>query len=104
MPVFTVMGENDPFLHVSLRKNERIFSESGAMVMMEAPLQVKGQIRGGLGRALMRRFTSDESFFSRKLKRSAAMVIACFHRRCPAISNYSMSRPIHPIRCQMAVF
>ncbi|SDX67070.1 TIGR00266 family protein [Allochromatium warmingii] len=68
MPVFTVMGENDPFLHVSLRKNERIFSESGAMVMMEAPLQVKGQIRGGLGRALMRRFTSDESFFQQEIE------------------------------------
>ncbi len=68
MPVFTVTGEIDPFLHVSLRKGERIFCESGAMVMMEAPLQVKGQMRGGLGRALLRRLATDESFFQQEIE------------------------------------
>lgn len=68
MPVFTVTGEIDPFLHVSLSKGERIFCESGAMVMMEEPLQVKGQMRGGLGRALLRRLASDESFFQQEIE------------------------------------
>lgn len=68
MPVFTVTGEVDPFLHVSLRRGERIFCESGAMVMMEAPLQVKGQMRGGIGRALLRRLASDESFFQQEIE------------------------------------
>lgn len=68
MPVFTVTGEIDPFLHVSLRKGERIFCESDAMVMMEAPLQVKGQMRGGLGRALLRRLATDESFFQQEIE------------------------------------
>ncbi|QIK38738.1 TIGR00266 family protein [Caldichromatium japonicum] len=68
MPVFTVTGEIDPFLHVSLRKGERIFCESDAMVMMEAPLQVKGQMRGGLGRALLRRLSTDESFFQQEIE------------------------------------
>ncbi|MGQ9659680.1 MAG: TIGR00266 family protein [Thermochromatium sp.] len=68
MPTFTVTGEVDPFLHVSLRQGERIFCESDAMVMMEASLQVKGQMRGGLGRALLRRLTSDESFFQQEIE------------------------------------
>lgn len=67
MPVFTVTGDVDPFLHVSLRRGEKIFCESGAMVMMEAPLHVKGQMRGGLGRALMRRFANDESLFQQEI-------------------------------------
>ena len=68
MPVFTVTGEVDPFLHVNLRKGERIFCESGAMVMMEDPLQVKGQMRGGFGRALLRRLATDESFFQQEIE------------------------------------
>ena len=67
MPVFTITGDVDPFLHVSLRKGEKIFCESGAMVMMEAALQVKGQMRGGLGRALMRRLATDESLFQQEI-------------------------------------
>lgn len=68
MPNFTITGEIDPFLHVSLRQKEKIFCESGAMVMMEAPLQVKGQLRGGLGRALMRRLATDESLFQQEIE------------------------------------
>lgn len=71
MPTFTVTGEIDPFLHVHLRKNERIFCESGAMVMMEAGLQVKGKMRGGLGRALLRRVANDESFFQQEIEASS---------------------------------
>jgi uncharacterized protein (TIGR00266 family) len=68
MAEFTITGDVDPFLHVSLRKGEKIFCESDAMVMMEEPLQVKGQMRGGLGRALMRRMANDESFFQQEIE------------------------------------
>jgi uncharacterized protein (TIGR00266 family) len=68
MPEFTITGDIDPFLHVSLRKGEKIFCESDAMVMMEAPLQVKGQLRGGLGRALVRRLANDESLFQQEIE------------------------------------
>lgn len=68
MPTFTVTGDVDPFLHVSLRKGERIFCESDAMVMMEEALQVKGQMRGGFGRALLRRLANDESFFQQEIE------------------------------------
>lgn len=68
MPNFTITGEIDPFLHVSMQKGERIYCESGAMVMMEEALQVKGQMRGGLGRALMRRLATDESLFQQEIE------------------------------------
>src|SRR5690554_2953066 len=68
MPQFTVTGDVDPFLHVSLRKGEKIFCESDAMVMMEDTLRIKGQMRGGLGQALLRRFANDESIFQQEIE------------------------------------
>lgn len=68
MPIFTITGDIDPFLHVSLRKGEKIYCESDAMVMMEATLDLQGKMTGGLGRALMRRLTSGESFFQQHIE------------------------------------
>lgn len=68
MPLFTVTGEVDPFLHVNLRKGEKIFCESDALVMMEDTLRIKGKMRGGLGQALLRRFANDESIFQQEIE------------------------------------
>ena len=68
MPVFTVTGDVDPFLHVSLAKGETIYCESDAMVMMEATLDLKGKMKGGLGSALMRTFANGESFFQQHIE------------------------------------
>lgn len=68
MPVFTVTGDIDPFLHVSLRQKETIYCEADAMVMMESTLDLKGQMRGGLGSALMRTFANGESFFQQHIE------------------------------------
>ena len=68
MPVFTVTGDVDPFLHVSLAKGETIYCESDAMVMMEAALDLKGKMKGGLGSALMRTFANGESFFQQHIE------------------------------------
>lgn len=68
MTVFTSTGDVDPFLHVSLTKGDRIYCESDAMVMMEATLDLKGSLNGGLGRALMRRFANGESFFQQQIE------------------------------------
>ncbi len=68
MPVFTVTGEVDPFLHVSMTRGETIYCESGAMVMMESGLDLKGKMSGGLGAALMRRFANGESFFQQHIE------------------------------------
>ncbi len=68
MTVFTVTGEVDPFLHVSMQQGDKIYCESGAMVMMEANLELKGKMTGGLGSALMRRFTNGESLFQQHIE------------------------------------
>ncbi|NHZ88072.1 TIGR00266 family protein [Massilia sp. CCM 8733] len=68
MPVFTVTGDIDPFLHVSMTRGDTIYCESGAMVMMESALDLKGKMQGGIGSALMRRFANGESFFQQHIE------------------------------------
>ena len=68
MPVFNVTGDDDPFLHVSLAKGEKIYCESDAMVMMETNLELKGKMTGGIGAALMRTFANGESFFQQHIE------------------------------------
>ncbi|WP_317203223.1 TIGR00266 family protein [Janthinobacterium sp.] len=68
MPVFSVTGDVDPFLHVALAQGEKIYCESGAMVMMEANLDLKGKMSGGIGSAIMRRFANGESFFQQHIE------------------------------------
>jgi uncharacterized protein (TIGR00266 family) len=68
MTVFTSTGDVDPFLHVSLQKGDKIYCESDAMVMMEANLDLKGSMTGGIGGALMRRFANGESFFQQQIE------------------------------------
>jgi uncharacterized protein (TIGR00266 family) len=67
MAQFTVTGEVDPFLHVSLTQGEKIYCESNAMVMMEDTLDLKGKM-GGLGQALMRSFANGESLFMQHIE------------------------------------
>ena len=68
MAQFTVTGDIDPFLHVSLLRGEKIYCESNAMVMMESALELQGKMTGGLGSALMRRFANGESFFQQHIE------------------------------------
>lgn len=68
MPVFSVSGDVDPFLRVALKRGETIFCESDAMVMMEAALELKGKMKGGLGGALMRTLANGESFFQQQVE------------------------------------
>ena len=68
MAQFTVTGDVDPFLHVSLRRGEKIYCESNAMVMMESGLELKGKMTGGIASALMRRFANGESFFQQHIE------------------------------------
>lgn len=68
MATFTVTGDVDPFLQVSLAHGEKIYCESDAMVMMEAVLDLRGRATGGIGAALMRRFANGESFFQQHIE------------------------------------
>ena len=68
MPIFTVTGENDPFLHVSLKRGESISCESDAMVMMDSHLDLTGRMQGGILNALARRLANGESFFQQHIQ------------------------------------
>lgn len=68
MTVFTSTGDVDPFLHVALSQGDKIYCESGAMVMMEATLDLKGKMSGGIGGAIMRRLANGESFFQQHIE------------------------------------
>lgn len=68
MPEFSVVGNVDPFLHVSLKRGESIYAERGAMVSMDSTLELKGEMRGGLLSGLARRLTSGESFFQQTME------------------------------------
>lgn len=67
MAEFSIVGNVDPFLHVSLRKGESIYAERGAMVSMDTTLELKGEARGGVLGALARRLTAGESFFQQSM-------------------------------------
>jgi len=68
MSEFKVVGSVDPFLHVSLKKGDKIYAESDAMVTMDTTLELKGKMQGGLMSALARRFANDESFFLQSIE------------------------------------
>lgn len=55
MAQFSVLGDVDPFLHVSLNQGERIYAESDAMVRMEDTLDLRGTMQSGLISSLARR-------------------------------------------------
>lgn len=68
MAVFSITGEIDPFLHVSMKRGETLYCESDAMVTMDGTLELKGKMKGGLAGALMRTFANGESFFQQHIE------------------------------------
>lgn len=68
MAHFSLVGSPEPFLHVAMRRGERIYCESNAMVMMEDSLELKGRLQGGLMQSLLRRFANDESLFQQHIE------------------------------------
>lgn len=68
MPQFSLLGSPDPFLHVSMRRGDKIYCESNAMVMMEEALELKGKLQGGVVQSFLRRFANDESLFQQHIE------------------------------------
>ena len=60
---FNIVGQGDPFLHVTLNRGEKLICESDAMVMMESNLELKGEMKGGFLQSLGRKIANGESFF-----------------------------------------
>lgn len=65
---FTVLGQGDPLLHVHVEHGEKLKCESDAMVSMEANLELKGEMRGGLLAAIGRKIANGESFFTQSIE------------------------------------
>lgn len=65
---FTLLGENEPFLHCHLQQGDIVHCEANAMVMMESNLELKGSLQGGIMQSLMRRFANGESLFQQKIE------------------------------------
>jgi uncharacterized protein (AIM24 family) len=68
MAQFSLVGSPEPFLHVSMRRGDKIYCESNAMVMMEDSLELKGRLQGGLMQSLLRRFANEESLFQQHIE------------------------------------
>ncbi|MBF0101901.1 MAG: TIGR00266 family protein [Desulfobacterales bacterium] len=68
MAEFKIVGTVDPFLLVALKKGEVIYAESNAMVTMDATLELKGKMQGGLLRSLARKIANNESFFQQSIE------------------------------------
>jgi len=68
MAQFSLVGSPEPFLHVAMRRGDKIFCERNAMVMMEDPFELKGRLQGGLMQSLLRRFANEESLFQQHIE------------------------------------
>lgn len=68
MPVFNLLGSPDPFLHVAMKRGDKIYCESDGMVMMEQTLELKGKLQGGVVQSFLRRFANDESLFQQHIE------------------------------------
>lgn len=68
MAVFSLLGTPDPFLHVAMKRGDKIFCESNGMVMMEDALELKGKLQGGVVQSFLRRFANDESLFQQHIE------------------------------------
>ena len=60
-------GNPDPILEVKLNVGEKFYAESGAMVAMDASLEISGKAKGGIFSALSRTFLNEESFFQQEI-------------------------------------
>ena len=67
MSNFEQIGNPDPFLKVTLNKNETVFSESGSIVMCSDGVSFTGKAKGGVVSSLFRKVTTGESFFQIKI-------------------------------------
>ncbi len=68
MTQFSLVGSPDPFLHVSMKRGDKIYCESNGMVMMEQALELKGKLQGGVVQSFLRRFANDESLFQQHIE------------------------------------
>ncbi|MES2207182.1 MAG: AIM24 family protein [Pseudomonadota bacterium] len=63
MSHFEILEKVDPCLKVYLNKGESCYCASGRTVMMDATLDLKGQLKGNIPKTLFRKMLTPTSFF-----------------------------------------
>ncbi len=75
MAEFTISGEKEPFLIVTMEKGDKIFAESDSLLAMQDGIEIAGEARGGILASLGRVFSSDEDFFQQTLSAEKDSVV-----------------------------
>jgi uncharacterized protein (TIGR00266 family) len=60
---YRIVGDVMQALEVTLRQNEELFAEAGAMLYMGNGIELQAKMQGGLMKGLMRKFLAGESLF-----------------------------------------
>jgi uncharacterized protein (TIGR00266 family) len=60
---YRIVGDVMQALEVTLRQNEELFAEAGAMLYMSGGIELQAKMQGGLMKGLMRKFLAGESLF-----------------------------------------
>lgn len=65
---YQVLYQNTfPILEVKLESGEKINCERGSMIAMTQGLELKGDVKGGIVSGLIRKFLTNESFFTQNI-------------------------------------
>jgi uncharacterized protein (TIGR00266 family) len=56
-----------PVVHADLQQGHTLYAESGSLVSMSPNIDIRGQMRGGLGQSFLRKLLTGETFFFEKL-------------------------------------
>ena len=60
---YRIVGDVMQALEVTLRQNEELFAEAGAMLYMGNGIELQAKMQGGIVKGLMRKFLAGESLF-----------------------------------------
>lgn len=66
MAIFRIIGDTEPFLHVSMEQGEVIYGQSDSMVTMDFSIDLAGSMKGGVMRSTIRKKAKNQSFFLQK--------------------------------------
>ena len=65
---YRIVGDVMQALEVTLRQNEELFAEAGAMLYMGNGIELQAKMQGGIVKGLMRKFLAGESLFMSVLR------------------------------------
>ena len=69
---YRIVGDVMQALEITLRQNEELFAEAGAMLYMGNGIELQAKMQGGIVKGLMRKFLAGESMFMSVFRCNAA--------------------------------